>query len=86
MERQPNRELQHARKLTGLSQGQLARAAGLASAVIVSDIEIGRNKRPAYDVVVRIVRALKANGMPGLEIEDLFPVPGKAARIDRTAA
>lgn len=67
-------DIKTARKLAGLGQAKLAKLAGLDPNVIY-DLESGRNKRPAHEIVVKIVRALQRNGLPGLTAEDLFPVP-----------
>lgn len=66
--------LKKARGLVGVSQGRLAEIAGLDAGAI-SDIECGRNKRPAHDVVVKIVRALQRAGLAGITADDIFPVP-----------
>lgn len=65
--------LNEARRLTGLTQVALAEAAGCAPGDIV-DLERGRNRRPAYELVMGIVRAFREHGMPGLIPEDLFPL------------
>lgn len=67
-------DLKQARTLTGLTQQQLAKLAGLEQSAI-SDIEIGRNRRPSHEAVTRIVRAFQRSGLPGIAAEDLFPVP-----------
>lgn len=66
--------LEHARKLLRLNQRDLERAAGVCRGT-VHEIENGRNKRPSYDTVVRIVSALQRHGLPGITAEQLFPVP-----------
>lgn len=70
----PREGLRRAREATGLSQQELADAAGTTVATI-SDLENGRNREPSHAKVVSIVRALRANGLPGVSIEELFPVP-----------
>lgn len=69
--------LKEARRYAGLSQGQLARLAGFSTVASISDIEIGRNRRPAHDTVTRIMRGLHRAGLAGLTIEDIdeFVVP-----------
>ena len=66
--------LKDARRLTGLSQQKLATLAGVDDTTIY-DLEAGRNRRPAYETVVLIVRALQRNGLPGITTDELFPVP-----------
>lgn len=66
--------LEQARKLLGWTQTRLAREAGEHISTI-SDIETGRNARPAYVVVMRIVKAVQRGGLQGVTPEDLFPVP-----------
>lgn len=70
--------LKQARNLTGLSQRQLDSLAGVQPGT-VSDIELGRNSRPAHDTVVRIIRALHRKGLVGVTADELFPVPDCAA-------
>jgi transcriptional regulator with XRE-family HTH domain len=65
--------LKDARELLGISQFELDREAGLTKGA-VNDIEQGRNARPAYDTVVRIVRALRRRGLAGAEAEAIFPI------------
>lgn len=67
-------DLRKARQLAGINQGRLAELAGLDQGAI-SDIECGRNKRPAYEVVVKIIRGLKRAGLIGITADDVFPVP-----------
>lgn len=65
--------LREARDMAGLTRDQLAALAGVKSANIY-DIEAGRNKRPAHEIVVRIIRAFHRRGMAGITAETLFPV------------
>lgn len=65
--------LAQARELTGLSQSELARRAGLTRGDVY-DLESGRVQRPSWEVVGRIVAALRDSGMPGLTPEQLFPI------------
>lgn len=65
--------LERARLLAGLNQRDLDRLAGLAKGTI-HEIENKRNKRPAYETVVRIVRALQRAGLKGITAEEIFPV------------
>lgn len=66
--------LRQARELVGLTQVELARRAGVDHST-VSDLERGKNLRPSHELVVRLVRALKASGLQGITGEQLFPVP-----------
>lgn len=70
--------LAQARELTSLSQSELARRAGLTRQDIY-DIESGNNQRPSWQVVGRIVQAIRDSGMPGLQPEQLFPLAEKAS-------
>jgi DNA-binding XRE family transcriptional regulator len=74
---QPSLTLEQARELVGLSQAALARRAGLSRQDIY-DIESGNNQRPSWQVVGRIVQAIRDSGMPGLQPEQIFPLAGKA--------
>lgn len=65
--------LEQARKLLGWTQSKLAHEAGEPISTI-SDIETGRNARPAYIVVMRIMGALKKGGLAGVDPQDVFPV------------
>ena len=65
--------LLEARKIAGLTRQALAEKASTTSTTIY-DIEAGRNLRPSYETVTRIVRALQEHGLAGLKAEDLFPV------------
>lgn len=66
--------LSQARGLAGISQLELDRLAGLRSGT-TNQIEAGRNKRPAYETVVRIVRGLRKAGLAGVTAEQIFAVP-----------
>lgn len=69
--------LEQARKLLGWTQAKLAQEAG-EHVSTVSDIETGRNARPAYVVVMRIMRAIQRAGLTGVKPEDIFPVDAPA--------
>jgi len=69
--------LGQARDLVGLTQAELARRAGLTRQDIY-DIESGNNQRPSWQVVGRIVQAIRDSGMPGLQPEQLFPLAEKS--------
>lgn len=59
--------LKEAREDARLSQAELDRRAGLRTGT-TADIELGRNRRPAWEVVKRIADAL------GAQPEELFPI------------
>lgn len=71
--------LGEARDLLGWTQTKLAEEAG-EKVSTVNDIERGRNQRPAYVVVMRIVQAIQRGGLPGVKPEDIFPVPAVEAK------
>lgn len=71
--------LAEARELAGLNKSDLDEKAGLPKGT-THDLESGRNRRPAHDVVTRIVRALRKAGLQGVTAEQLFPVPERVAR------
>lgn len=70
--------LKQARELAGISQTELDRRAGLPRGTTF-DLETGRTLRPSHEVVVKVVRALHASGLKGIESEALFPVPDEGA-------
>lgn len=70
--------LPQVRELTGLTQSELARRAGLTRQDIY-DIESGNNQRPSWQVVGKIVQAIRDSGMPGLQPEQIFPLAEKSA-------
>jgi DNA-binding XRE family transcriptional regulator len=70
--------LREARDIAGLSRNRLAELADTTTTTIY-DIETGRNARPSYETVVRIVRALQRCGLAGITAEQLFPVEDEAA-------
>lgn len=72
--------LAQARELVGLTQADLARKAGLTRSD-VSVLEADR-PRPSWNVVGRVVRALRESGMPGLQPEQIFPIPIEPADSD----
>jgi len=65
--------LKQARDLAGFTRNRLAELAGTTTTTIY-DLETGRNKRPAYETVVRLVRAFQDAGLKGITAEQLFPV------------
>lgn len=75
----PRTKLLAARETAKLSQRQLARFSECTEGTI-NDIESGRNRNPAYDKVVRIVRALQQHGLPNITADDLFVVAHSARR------
>jgi predicted transcriptional regulator len=68
--------LKQTRELVQASQQRLADAADL-NVNVVADIEQGRNKRPAHEVVVKVVRGLRALGVTGITSDVIaeFHVP-----------
>lgn len=68
--------LKETRDLISASQKGLADAAGVESQVIAR-IEQGRAERPAYELVVRVVRGLQKLGLSGITAEQIteFHVP-----------
>lgn len=66
--------LKEARELANLTQSELDRRAGVPQGT-THDLESGRVLNPSWTRVIQIVRALRAAGMPGIEGEQLFPVP-----------
>lgn len=72
--------LEQARTLVKISQRELARKAGIGNDT-VSRIERGQTDpaNVAYADIVRIVRALQQLGLPGLTIEELFPIRDRVA-------
>ena len=68
--------LKETRDLVEASQQKLADAAEL-NVNVIADIEQGRNKRPAHEVVVKIVRGLRKLGVPGAhsDLIEEFHVP-----------
>lgn len=69
----PRTKLTAARETAKLTQQQLG-ALSACTVATISDIETGRNRQPAYTKVVRIVRALRAHGLPNITADDLFAV------------
>jgi predicted transcriptional regulator len=74
--------LRDARELVGLSQVGLDDKAGLPRGTTF-DLETGRNRRPAYDTVVCIVRALQRAGLKGASAERIFPVSDRSEAASR---
>jgi transcriptional regulator with XRE-family HTH domain len=72
--------LKHARERADLSQRELERRAGLTKGV-VNQIESGRNKRPAHEVVTKLVRALQRSGLAGITAEEVFPVQDDEEKV-----
>ena len=73
----PNITITDARTLLGWTQSRLARQSGVPISTL-NEIESGDNKNPGYQVVMRIVKALQAGGLVGLEPEHVLPVEPKA--------
>lgn len=60
-------DLKLARQIAGLTQSELAKRAGVDTALICR-LEKGRRRRPSYESIVRIARALN------LAPDQLFPL------------
>lgn len=71
----PKLTLSEARKAIGWTLTRLATEAG-TSVSVIHDLENGRNKNPGYQLVMRIVSALKRGGLAGIAAEDIFPIHG----------
>lgn len=61
-------DLKMARRIAGLTQEQLAERAGVDSALISRLERGGARRRPSYEAIVRIARALN------IAPDELFPV------------
>lgn len=70
----PKMTLAEARGVLGWTQTKLATEAA-AGVSTINDLENGANKNPGYALVMRIIGALRAGGLVGLNPEDVFPVP-----------
>lgn len=77
--------LEHARGLLKWNQSQLAREAGETHGNI-RDLETGKNARPSYVLVMRIVNALRRGGLTGITPEEIFPVTERPARARKKVA
>lgn len=66
-------ELKMAMKVAGLSQADLAKRAGVSPALITRLLD-GSRRRPSYESIVRIARALN------LAPDELFPIDTDAPR------
>jgi predicted transcriptional regulator len=69
-----NQQLKTFREHLGISQIELDARAGIREGTTF-DLESGRNKRPAHETVVRIVRAFHRSGMRGVTTDQIFHVP-----------
>jgi transcriptional regulator with XRE-family HTH domain len=65
--------LRDARESVGMTQKQLAHAAGCTPATI-SDLESGRNHDPSHTKAVNIYRALQKQGLSHMAQDDVFPI------------
>jgi predicted transcriptional regulator len=72
--------LEQARGLVKKGLRELARDAGVGKDT-VSRIEAGRldPENVSYGDIMRIVRALQRAGLPGLSVEELFPIRDEAS-------
>jgi transcriptional regulator with XRE-family HTH domain len=62
-----------ARESVGMSQRDLAEAAGCTAATI-SDLESGRNHDPSHAKVVRIYAALQARNLRHMTMDEVFSI------------
>lgn len=67
-------DLKVARQIAGLTQVELADRAGV-DAALISRLEKGGRRRPSYEAIVRIARALNLNP------DQLFPVAQDGKRV-----
>lgn len=67
-----------ARELLGWNQSELARRAG-ENVSNIRDLENGENQNPSWQLVGRVVIALRKGGLKKLQPFDLFPVHDKKA-------
>ena len=67
-----------ARELLGWSQSELARRAK-ESVSNIRDLENGVNQNPSWQLVGRVVIALRKGGLKKLQPFDLFPVTERKA-------
>lgn len=65
--------LSAAREALGWTQTRLAKEVGVSVSTI-HDLESGHSKDPGYQLVMRVVQALKRGGLAGITAEDVFPV------------
>jgi predicted transcriptional regulator len=73
----PIETLKQAREALDITQVQLDQLAGVRAGT-TWEIESGRSKRPAFDTVTRIMRALNRSGLKGVTADTLFPVDDEA--------
>jgi DNA-binding XRE family transcriptional regulator len=65
--------LPEARDLVLVSQRKLDKLAGLRSGTTFQ-IEAGRNAKPSYETVMRLIRGLQRAGLIGLRHEQIFEI------------
>lgn len=70
-------ELKKYRRIAGLTQGELAKKAGV-DVTLISRLERGRRQTASFESIVRLARALN------LEPEELIPVDFGAQRVAAT--
>lgn len=73
--------LKEARDAAGLSQKKLDRLAKLPIGT-TSDIELGRNRNPSWEVVAKLTAALHKRGLAGVTERQLFPLSKRDASSD----
>lgn len=74
----PQMTVTQARDLVGWSQSELARRA-TTSVSNIRDLENGVNPNPSWQLVARIVLALRKGGLRKLQPFDVFPVQDRKA-------
>ena len=79
--------LRQTRDLVQASQQGLADASGV-EVHLITKIELGSVKRPAHELVVKVVRGLRKLGMAGITADqiDEFYVPDEAEAASQRAA
>lgn len=79
--------LKQTRDLVQASQQGLADASGVAS-TLIAQIEQGRVKRPAHELVVKVVRGLRKLGMAGISADQIteFYVPEQQSEQEARTA
>jgi DNA-binding XRE family transcriptional regulator len=69
----PPTPLRNARLMLGLSQGELAKLAGVKKQT-VHELEVGRIRHPRWCDVFRLTHGLRQAGLKGVTPEQIFPV------------
>jgi DNA-binding XRE family transcriptional regulator len=72
--------LRQFREMIGATQQEIDRLGGLRPGT-VQQIEAGRNRRPAYETVVGVVRGLRKAGLVNITAEQVFPIPENEQQV-----